>query len=228
VVIDVINRYCLDAPANTAKLLMKACTVLRNITLIFDNKAKCGAAGGFEAVSHLLKQYCLDCASHHFNATLLLLLECACRALCNMTADSADNSRCGNAGTIEVVTALIDQYYLNGQAALVMEKACKALCNMTAGNADNSARCVAAGTIEAVTGLIRHHLNRSGYGLVLEACCVIRNITSNNADNSANCAAAGTLEVVGVVRRWDKATPVLVRACLNITEFVGRAACSCL
>ncbi len=131
--------------------------------------------GGIEVIINLLLRPCISS----------ILMEQACRALANMTADADNRTAAVHGGGVESVIAVLKRA---DAADSLLERACLALVNMTA-DADNSMAAGRGGSVETVIAVLMKE--EAADSLLKPACRVLANMTSEDADNRKAAGRGG-------------------------------------
>jgi hypothetical protein len=208
--------------------LKDVCDALRNAMVTFpENRVKCGAAGGVEALVKIVKAY------HSLPSTVI---ESACAALWNVLHSMPEHQRtCGEDGGVEALVSVIRHYVaVDGPVPLLVSAcwmACGALRHAILTIDANKAKCIQAGALATIGALIKHCMapahkatRSQKASLFTEACAVLEDISVFSSKQGASLGNASEMEVlVGLVNEWHRDAPEIVmqRVCATISTLVA-------
>ena len=183
--------------AGPAGLLEVACKALARTTVVRPNAARCGAAGGGNAVVGVLSR-AVALVDGGGGAPASGLLYQACLLLRNITTGNVSNqAQCGAAGGVELAVGVLRRYVASGPAAAgLLEHASAAVWSLTASIAINQTKCEAAQGAEILVDVLRRNATLCPVGLSEQAVGALWSIALPNAGIRARFASAGGVAVL--------------------------------
>ena len=185
----------------------QACGAIWNMTANnVANKAKCGSAGGVEAILSALRRHRSASAS---------LAKQACGALCNLACNDDNVRRAVAADAFVDVVAVLREHM---DQRLTAVQSCRSLMNLTCESA-NAAKCAAAGGVPLLVEFLRRY--KDDVEAVRQCCGALMNITCHGP-SAVLCASAGGAEaIVEALRAQAADLGAAKRGCWALCHVAG-------